>query len=313
VKLFLLFLLLSLSACSIISFNLGNDIAGGSDSNFSNSAEIKGSIPARNAPTFIKDSLGSIPVPRLFDSDPTETTRFNIGVRQDMYTPVDLLSKDIIENDNPYAGTLTLDSEKVLATNNLRISTKIRTGVSGDLSLAGSTQIFVHDTLTKFGRNQKQPSGWDNQIETEPLFNIDYQRSWEDGRGGVNLFEYATQGMSLLRLGNIFTDATLQYGFKVGYNLPKFDRSNSSVLSIYLFDDVFGSGRLQNIYYDGGVFRDSVHTVDKELLVYGIRSGAAIEYSQYSLKFTYQVQSRDFKQQSAEVHAFGLLALGVDW
>lgn len=302
-------LLLFLSGCSTVSFDWENDVVAHTDNNYSNGFTIQGSAKPDDVPTF----LNKIPVPRLSDSDPTEPTRYVVGVRQDIYTPKDLRIKEIQEDQNPYAGTLTFDTEKILATKTERISTKIRIGTSGHPSFADRTQTFVHDTLTDLGRPQTHPEGWDNQIAAEPLLNIDYERDLEHSRANVGPVSVAVQSEVLTRVGNIHTDLTGKIGVRVGHNLPYYDNENEKVFTIYAFSRSFASAILQDICFDGGVLRDSVHTVEKESFVVGLENGIGVGYNSYLIQFLYNIQSRDYKNQAEDTHSFGMLKFGVIW
>lgn len=233
-----------------------------------------------------------------------------------MYTPDQLDRSDIVEDENPYAGTLTLNIQRINANKEQRNATTLRVGTSGHPSFADETQIFVHDTLTNLGKSQTHPNGWDNQIETEPLLNIDHEKSWFNYKARVTKYtDLVSVSTVTARLGNINTDAIFTHGWKFGYNIPDFNRQNfaSKSLSTYSFLDIFSTARARNIYYDGGIFRDSPHTVDKEIVVNGLDAGVAVEYNSYAIKFHYNIRTKDYKEQDTDFHAYGFLTLGTAW
>lgn len=308
-KKFSVVFLILLSGCINTNVSWQNDVVGGTDNNFTNGFQIS----HRSDKPMFESIDGKIPVPRILDNDPTKTAYYIFSLDQNIYTPDNLRAHEVVENQNPYAGTLTLGEEKVLLSDDQKISARIRLGSSGKYSYAGQTQMFVHDTLTDWGRPQTHPNGWDNQVDGEPLFNYDYERSKEDGRIKVLGLDLANKRTTLVRLGNIQTDLTGKYGFRFGENVPRFNSVAEKKLAVFLLSDAFAVGRARNIYYDGGIFKDSVHTVDKEYLVYGLENGVEVRYNNLTLKFLYNVQSRDYTEQANSIHSFGWLSLGSDW
>lgn len=305
----LLVLCFFLSGCTILSINLENDVVGHTDNNYTNGFNLKTAFKPKHAPKFLE----SIPVIRLSDSDPVDTTRYVIGLRQDMYTPDDLKATEVVKDENPYAGTLTIDTERIVASYTKRLSTKIRAGTSGPPSLAGKTQIFVHDTMTDLGRKQTHPAGWDNQIEAEPLLNLDFQRDEEHFRVRNYGLDFTSQSQVLLRLGNINTDIIGKIGIRIGHNLPYLNNENEEAFSVFAFSQSFSAYRLHNIYYDGGVFRESVHTIEKEPFIIGLENGIGVGYKSYNIKFLYNIQTKSYKAQADDTHAYGLLVFGTNW
>lgn len=301
-----------LQGCSNVSFNLQNDVFTGTDGNFTNGAGLNYSGSPEKFPAAMQKVFELIPVPT--DLDPNQTSsRYLIGLRQDMYTPDNIKDEEIIKNENPYAGTLTLNLKKLIMTTTSKTSTTIRVGSSGGPSLAAQTQIGVHGALSSIGRLNERPNGWDNQIATEPIVNIDHEQTWEDLRLNRGSLGFALQGTELARLGNIQTDGTLAYGARAGYNLPTLNNLLRDRLSLFVFSTPYVSARLRNIYYDGGIFTESPHTVDKEPFIGGLESGFGAQYNNYELRFIYNMRTRDYKEQEDPVRGFGFLSFGVDW
>lgn len=304
-----LILSIFLCSCAKTSFNLENDLFGNTDNNFTNAVEIKTEVDPKNVPSEVDDALPSI---RLQEKDPEKVEKYVFGVRQDMYTPYDLTIKEVIPDQNPYAGSLTFDSTKVLAREDVKVLTKLRLGTSGWPSFAGDTQTFVHDTFTKLGKKQKHPEGWHNQISTQPLINFDWERTVEHFRIGEKI-QLTSESETQARIGNIHTDALAKIGVKYGYNLPKLNTNSQESFSVYACSSSFVQFVAHNLYFDGGLFRDSVHTVDSLPVVYGLENCIGASYGNYSLKFLYNLRSKDYEDQPDPSHGFGLLQFGKSW
>jgi lipid A 3-O-deacylase len=305
---FFLFLLL-LCSCSKVSFNLENDVFGNTDNNFTNGVEIKVEADPQDIPKSIDDNF---PSGRFFESDPKTVEKYVFGLRQDMYTPYSLKVKEVIPDQNPYAGSLTFDTAKISATEDVKVSTKLRVGTSGWPSLAGETQTFVHDTLTKWGRNQRHPEGWHNQISTQPLINFDWERTVEHFRIG-EIVQLTSESSTLARFGNIHTDALAKIGVKYGYNLPRLNTDSVKEFSVWAGSSSFVDLVAHNLYFDGGIFRDSIHTVDSSPVVVGLENSVGISYGNYSLAFVYNVKTKDYEDQPQASHGYGLIAFGKQW
>lgn len=307
-----LFIILFLCSCSKVSLNWQNDIVGGTDHQFSNGFELKYRPNPEDLNKDVAKALGNLPTFTKEESLPAYT----FSIRQDIYTPDDLAAREVILDDNPYAGSLTFDTEKVVISEaGSKISSKFRLGTSGEPSLAGQTQKFVHDGLTDLGRPNQHPNGWSHQIDAEPLTNFDHNREVELGRadfgGGIST---STEAGLLTRLGNINTDLTTSITAKVGYNLPQFKSLNlENKFSTYLYSSLFTSGVARNLYYDGGIYRNSEHTVQSEDFVTGAEAGLITRYKNYEVGVRFNIRSREFEEQKDDYHTVGYISLGVSW
>lgn len=297
---------LLITGCSSVSLKLENDVIGKSDQNYTSGQELNYKTKYNN------QYLAWIPVPKL-GAEVEDYNDYILKIRQEIYTPDDLRATEVVEDENPYAGSLTFGVEKILSSPDQRISSTIRIGSSGDLSLAEQVQKGFHQTLDSLGRPQTTPMGWDNQVKTEPLFNFDYSRMFENYKIELFGLSLADRQNSQLRVGNINTDLTLKYGWLFGKNLPSVDLHPKSAVSLYSLLNFYTIGRLQTLYYDGGIFRESVHTVDTEPGVLGMEAGLGLDYKDYSIQFIYNIRTRDYKEQTNGTHSYGLISLGVNW
>jgi len=156
-------------------------------------------------------------IPGLGDDGPRVVKR-GTGVSQVMQTPEDLSNPDPQPNDVPWAGTLGW-SESWYALENRRLNGfQIYVGILGPYSLAEEFQTQVHDWI-----DSEEPLGWDNQLKTEPLLNLNYAYKRKLGSTG----EYWARGFAGdlavgtdVGIGNFATFADLSFAARWGWGLP---------------------------------------------------------------------------------------------
>lgn len=307
----LLILIIFLSGCTSNFMGYGkwaNDIPAHTDENFTNGFEIGAVIPKENLNEETIAVIGLLPQFRLSRNEAGELTAGKFAVNNEMYTPSDLRTDQIVENENPYGGVTSFMLTRINENDATRLSTTLEVGVSGEWSGTEQLQRFVHRDLG-FGAD---PQGWDNQIGAEPIVNLNHERLYENIRKNVWKLQFVTETGAVVRLGNKATDAVLYENFKIGLNTPKLNNPNEE-LSVYIFTSPFIKGTAHNIFYDGAVFADNPHTVNSKPFVYGTDSGIAVEKGNYSVKFQYRIRTRDYEEQESGFHKYGLLSFGVRW
>lgn len=180
------------------------------------------------------------------------------SLMQIAYTPDDLKKTEPDVSDYPYAGGLFLthtlhSSDPVKKT---MIQTELIGGVLGRYSYAAETQEGIHRWI-----HYQLPMGWDHQMRTDLLLNLDLtaERSlWEAG----NWLEVNAGGN--IRLGTL-EDAANMYGIiRVGKMNPYYDGYLSQYGSprakkphrsqIYLTIKPGLSVTAYNAFVDGGIF-----------------------------------------------------------
>jgi len=88
--------------------------------------------------------------------------------------------------------------------------------VVGSPSLAEQTQKTVHKLI-----DSTDPKGWDQQLKTEPVINLNYMRKkkiWRWGNPAGLSFDTAIDGN--VGLGNLFTQVSAALEMRFGHNMP---------------------------------------------------------------------------------------------
>jgi len=120
---------------------------------------------------YVKDHRSRFFVDRLMpEAGDSSINTFGWGIMQIMITPTDISKKIPDDNDYPYSGALfvthSLHSSNPLKKYNLQ--TEWTVGVMGPPSLAKETQTIVHEWIS-----YQEPMGWDHQLKTDLLLNLD--------------------------------------------------------------------------------------------------------------------------------------------
>lgn len=137
-------------------------------------------------------------------------------------TPQDIENPDPQPLDAPWAGVLGLGTSWSSYDNRRLGALQLFVGCMGPCSGAEQVQKFVHDDL---GLSDNSPLGWDNQLDTEFLGNLNYalryklaapsEERYQPGRFAGDLALGGQVG-----LGNFFRLAELQAELRWGWGLP---------------------------------------------------------------------------------------------
>lgn len=133
--------------------------------------------------------------------------RAAFAIDQVFQTPDDGSRSDLIKDDVPYVGALTVQASWSAFNDNEFRGLEITAGVVGPDSFAEQTQDAVHSLI-----GQNKSKGWDNQIENEPVFNLNYMRKYKILHWGSpeGISDTAVNGN--IDLGNMFTQASVGLG-----------------------------------------------------------------------------------------------------
>jgi len=273
-----------LSEAAIYRFEFDNDLFFDSDNQFTNGWSFQVHTP-------VADNWHSVDGPAEFLKDfgawlPSLTAedlkyRMSMSIGQIMQTPDDLANPNLITDDVPYAGVLTVKSSWTAYNDNEFRGFEMVLGVVGRPSLAEQAQNLVHNAA-----DATIAEGWDNQLKTEPVFNVNYMRKKKFIKAGSPAglsFDAVINGD--IQLGTLLTSAGASLETRFGSNMPRgfvyradpvgryltynatLAPPNPKQSSIYASLIVGGTYFAHNLLLDGNVFRDVVHSVEREDLV----------------------------------------------
>lgn len=250
-------------------------------------------------------------MPTASRKDLFHTIALSLG--QSIYTPKNIDTAQLLENDRPYAGWSYLAA--ALQTKNFDFlnTLELNIGIVGPSSLAEQSQKIMHKWL-----GDCEPQGWDNQINDELGLMIAWQLFWRvasksAGHGlGYDVIPHAG-----ITVGNVLTYANAGGEIRFGYNLPADFGSSlikpgggtvapvgtqdprlsaASHFGVTVFAGVDGRAVARNIFLDGNTFRDSA-SVDKNYLVADISAGVSVIFKRLKMTYTQVYRTEEFQGQ----------------
>ena len=255
----------------------------------------------------------------------TGRLRSSFAIGQNLYTPEDISTPDLVVDDRPYAGWLYFALGLIEDNDTVLDVLEFSIGVVGPAAGGEAMQKKIHQII-----DSPEPMGWHNQLDDELALLLSYERKWRNlfvldrlplfrqigwtldcapYVGGTlgNIFIYGAGGF-MLRLGN---DLPVDYGPpRIRPSMPGSDffipRRN---FGWYLFGGLEGRLVLRNIFLDGNTFQDS-HSVDKVPLVGDLQFGLALVFRPVRVGLTYVWRSKEFENQRVPDH-FGAITVSV--
>lgn len=238
------------------------------------------------------------------------TNAVNHTLGQKIFTPNDIKSTELVEDDRPYAGYLyyNLSLLSRVTRNSFYDYGNIvglTIGVVGPSAGAEQVQGWYHDTI-----GIDTPAGWEHQLDDEPVLGISYSRIWSIVMPTTGPFEFGVSPHVTGVLGNAYTYAAGGVMFRFGTHLrgdlspPNispgfpgasfFDTANSS--NWYFFAGHESRMMARNIFLDGNTFSDS-HSVRKELLVGDYQFGFAVHAGSWRIAISNMIRTKEYDTQ----------------
>ncbi|MBE0502007.1 MAG: lipid A deacylase LpxR family protein [Desulfuromonadales bacterium] len=297
-----------------------NDTFAGTDRDYTNGIKFSWSTPfdlldSTSLPAWSFPFFKQLPF--VGGSEGTHAVSISLG--QDMYTPADAKSVEVVRDDRPYAGYLYVAAGFHTRHAIRKDSWELRLGVVGPSSLAEKTQNFVHDLI-----GEERANGWDHQLKDEPAVDLICESQWQSGsvplgrRFGVDLIPHLGG-----RIGTVNTYLNAGAEIRLGWDLPNdfgscpirggcetnsaFIDGSKKKSTFHIFVSADGKAVVHDIFLDGNLFHDS-HSVDKKPLVGELMGGFVWQIESLKWTYSYIYRSKQFETQ-AENQTFGSLSM----
>jgi hypothetical protein len=306
----------SLDAAVFWNAHWENDVFSGrgTDRHYTNGLRISHLRAADQVPRWVLQLARALP---WFPHGVRVRGAWSLG--QNLYTPEDIQSTELIPDDRPYAGWLYLGTGLALENGKVLDLLELSLGIVGPAAGGEELQNWIHGII-----DSPEPKGWHNQLPNEPTVQLIWQRKWrqlhEGSTGGLQVDLLPHVGAAL---GNVFIygagGAMARLGFDLpgDYGPPRIQPSLPGSefflprrnLGGYLFLGAEGRAILRNLFLDGSTFEES-HSVQRKPLVADVQAGVALVFRGFRLTYTYVVRTREFTGQSGG-DTFGAFTLSV--
>jgi lipid A 3-O-deacylase len=257
----------------------------------------------------------------------TTAWRTGISLTQNIYTPRDTDTSQLVLDDRPYAGwaylTPTFQRRGVSPGGTPSLDAwSLSLGVVGPAALGRQAQNGIHQF-----RGLDEANGWDNQLDNEPDLGIRYAKALRFTAQVSESFAGQFLPYGGLQVGTVQTFAAVGAQWRFGWNLPD-DFGWRSIDEIvpatgglaahqagkrgfYVYLAVEGRGFGYNMLVDGNLYHDS-HSVKSVPLVADVRIGVVYVGKRWEISYTHAVRSKEFRLQD-DVDSFGSVAVAYKW
>ncbi len=277
-----------------ISIGWDNDVIFQTDKYYTNGLKIE--YFSRNRPHSVLKYFH-------FQAERDENFFSGYSLSQDIFTPADKYSLEKQIGDRPFASSLLLSSQSIVANNVTRVIKKseLQIGILGRLSGGEFVQNGIHGLLPT--------SGWENQIRTQPVLN--YSMQYEKLLAGNNYVHISGLLEGKLGLAHLFGGAGIQ--MRIGSVNEYFKHLNfysSQHISSFYYTAIKGKLVGYNATIQGGLFSDAGSEYpDINHLIYELDTGVNFSYRSVQVKLGLKVLSPEFK--SGQLHRWGYLSFIV--
>jgi len=288
----------------VLTLQVENDILFGTDQNYTNG--IRFSYVHRPGNTPFSDGISNFL--RRFSPKAREALKsdlyYSVALGQNMYTPKDIESFDLIEDARPYAGWTYLEFGVTVEDRTGYESIKLDIGMVGPASLASKTQRWWHSVI-----GSPRPNGWPHQLPNEPGLNLYYTRGYRfdpvrlsgdmsfdfTPHWGValgNVYTYGAGGLTL-RLG---TNLERDMGAppRIQPSLPGSDHFSGEGFDIYLFAGSEVRAIARNIFLDG-TWASHEHDVNKKEFLAEVQVGVVAFIGPVRMALTNAFRTSEFE------------------
>ena len=256
---------------------------------------------------FVAPSLQKFPLAWLLVKNKYLPTLTGIALEHQGFTPTNIITGEVLQNDRPYSSSLMLKTFSVVSNQhtNHRLATQLSLGVMGPWAMGKEIQIAIHEKINP----DKVPKGWKNQVHNDIIIN--YQINYEHGLWIKRNFIITAKGGA--KAGTYNTGLTSSFAFMGGLfdNPFQFATTRDKNFQVYLYAEP----QLNFVVFDatlqGGVFNNhNPYTLDRNeisRLVFQQNVGLVVKISDFILEYSQTVMTREFKTGSP--HSWGSIRI----
>ncbi|MDY0361993.1 MAG: lipid A deacylase LpxR family protein [Desulforegulaceae bacterium] len=261
-------------------------------------------------------------------SDGDSTQAYSLSIGQNIYTPENTQTKELVKDERPYAGLTYIGTGIISATETTMKTLEFSTGIIGPLSLAEKTQKTIHET---FG--WQEPMGWDNQLSNEPFIEIVFSKRWKKKNISNNGFGFDLIPEMGAGIGNALVYLQTGINFRVGYNIPNdfgtprirpatdtnfpLDKTDPRFypkykrLGLYLFCSADALYVPRNIFLDGNTFKNS-HSVKRNPVIGSTIAGLGVIIHRFNIIYGHVFNTKVYETEKDRQY-YGTISVSYTW
>ncbi|WP_452220726.1 lipid A deacylase LpxR family protein [Lacinutrix salivirga] len=224
---------------SYFRYNYENDYFAATDENYTQGYNFE----------LVLKSLAKNPINVVFLKPKHSTIKYGLSLEHIGFTPNDYESEDIQFGDRPFAAAIMLKSFIISSNfeNKSRFTSSLNIGIIGPGAFGEEMQVGIHKAT-----GNKIPKGWKHQIKNDVVINyeIGFEKQLYKNN---NLF--SLQAHSNLKLGTLFTNASVGFNATLGIINTPFSISNSTKhFKVYAYFQPIATLVGYDATLQGGVF-----------------------------------------------------------
>ena len=284
-----------------INFHMENDADFRTDEAYTYGADL--------SVLFLIDDASYIHIP--FTDYKSKNNYISFSYAQQIYTPEDIESSILIEDDRPYAGYMYLQSGLHQASKNNLKSLILQMGFIGPSTGMQNVQDAIHSLI-----GSPKPQGWEHQLSDEFTFQINFSDKYYMPMSDIFGLEASLVPEYGFDLGNVSTRVYSSALYRFGWDIPKdygsYAIDNNSYSKIALdpnqaYKDQWGFSFnfllranliAQNIFLDGNTNVKS-HSVEKNNFTMNGAYGFSVTYGHWGFDYLHTHTSKEFKLQDS--------------
>lgn len=254
-------------------------------------------------PALKKNPLNMLLI-RLRDAD----MKFGLAAEHNAFTPTDIVIREIMYGDRPYAATLTLKMF-IISTNiakSSRLSSGLDIGILGPGAFGKEMQTAIHRWTDNY-----LPLGWGNQVRNDLILN--YRLNHEKRLFDVGNF-VGMNTNTQLRIGTLSNKVQAGVTLMAGKYISPFESNESNKrFQCYLYAQPLASLVAYDATLQGGLFNQhSPYTIshkDISRITYEMNIGAILQVHRFHLEAFVSMLTKEF--DTGKMHRWAGVKLGV--
>jgi len=244
----------------------------------------------------VKPSFQKNPLNKLFFHLRGSKMKYGLALDHYAFTPRYIYLSDILYNERPYAGCISVNSFRIALNEKKRkqVSTSLMLGLIGPDTFWEPVQTFLHKYLIP----APQPKGWDHQIQNDLI--LSYKLNIEKNfiKSGSFFLNGNLEAVAGTMNDKLSSGLSVLIG-KMNDPFQSYETMEKKKWELYFFGHSFISAIGYDATLQGGVFnKKSPYTLSSSEVnrfTFQNQIGLVFHHKKFSLEFSESFLSKEFK------------------